>query len=344
MNNELLDKIEVWRGPLAILVCISHGVQLSLPSPYWKYEIMKMWGPLAHFAVLVFFFISGIVINYTLEQKSNIKNKFLDYFISRSTRIYPPLLFSIILIYLLKIVIIQLNIKTSTHNFDFTNRDVIAYFFMYKVSLGKVNAPLWSLILEWWFYFIGFLVFYLMKMKGIMKKSILITVMLTLIYYILKPLNENIFTYFAIWILGFLFFKYNMFNRLKKYYWILLIVTLTYLFLVDNILTSGMDYSKVWYVQLTMVLFFISILYLIPSNNFIKKSAKYSYTLYIIHYPLYLFFNALSYEFKPSINPLIILSVTTILIILISKFSAQFFENKYLFKKLIYQTIKSKNE
>lgn len=344
MNNQLLDKIEVWRGPLAIIVCISHGVQLCLPSPYWKYEIMNMWGPLAHFAVIVFFFISGIVIYYTLEKKTNIKNKFLDYFISRTIRIYPPLLFSIILIYILKIILIQLKIKPNIYNFDFSKQDVISYLFMSKVSLGKVNAPLWSLILEWWFYFIGFIVFYLIKMKGIIKKSILISVILTLIYYLLKPLNENIITYFVIWIMGFLFFKYNMFNSLKKYYWILLIITFTYLFFVENLLTSGIDCSKFWHIQITMVLCFISLLHLVPTNNYLKRSAKYSYTLYIIHYPLYLFFNAINQELKLNMNPMILLSSTTILIILFSKFSSQFFENKYLFKQFIYQSIKSKHE
>jgi peptidoglycan/LPS O-acetylase OafA/YrhL len=84
---------------LAYLVVFAHAIQIFLTStraiPVRYSEIA---GTVAWDAVLCFFVISGLVIGRSLIQRSKRSpdNLFIEFFVRRVARIYPPLLASVV--------------------------------------------------------------------------------------------------------------------------------------------------------------------------------------------------------------------------------------------------------
>lgn len=309
-----LEQLDNWRAILSCIVFISHGFQILSPSDLKNQEWMRIWGPLAHISVLLFFFISGFVIWNSLLYRSNWESnsfKFtLNFAKARFFRIFPPLIGSIVVIYIIKILMKIYFHNHSIEEFNFSRLDVFQYLTMTKVSLGKINAPLWSLIIEWWFYFLGLLIF-----KYSIKKNVLFKIIILIIcYYILKNvlifLNTDILIYFLIWTIGALVNKYNLFEN-KKINIIITILLSYYLFIDQNILFSGIDLSKSPMFQLLIIIAFIGIIGIEFNVSILKYLSKFSYSLYIIHYPIFLFvfyFFNLKYS-----NTIIVLSITFIL-------------------------------
>lgn len=323
-NN--IDKIDNWRGILSLIVLFSHSIQLLCPNRMIQ-DWMIIIGPVAHIAVLLFFFLSGFVIFYSIENRFKTEKKiiliFYNYLHARFIRIYPPLFGLIVILILLK-SIIKLNYSILPEEFMFSIEDLFSYSLMLKVSLGKINAPLWTLILEWWLYIIGFIVYCMLIVKK-SQKIICALLIITMITFITIKINDHFIVYFIIWIIGAMFYYVKIFE-FRKLLFIFSTFCFTYTFIYKNILFNGLDISKQPYLQILTIFSLIGILFIFKRNKILALISSFSYSIYIIHYPFFIFIKLIF--LKSGINKWSELIFIDTLIILISFVFSKFFEDK----------------
>jgi peptidoglycan/LPS O-acetylase OafA/YrhL len=176
-----------------------------------------------HQAVLFFFVLSGFVIHlkYASRLAADPQHKFdtQNYFIRRLRRIYPPLIFAL----LLTVALDYIGRSISAPVYDLraaselsfyphlgTNYDLRTFFgnlfFLnqtYVPNFGS-NGPLWSLKYEWWFYVL-YPLFYLLN-----RKSSLVSMGAMLLLFVLSFLPNvmpvllvrDIFSMMVCWWLG----------------------------------------------------------------------------------------------------------------------------------------------
>ena len=335
MMKEKLANLEGWRGLLSLVVCVSHSFQLLAPQYLWKYSWMRIWGTLSHFSVLAFFFISGIVIFHSLKIRfNNNESSFSHYFRSRFLRIYPPLIGAIIVLFILRFLVFSFNIQSIKPYFDFSNFDLVNGLLMIKLSLGNVNAPLWSLALEWWFYFIGYILLFGVKTKNYLIKIILLF-SLALTYSFLLNINTNLYLFLLVWLMGGGYYiLINYFYQKKIFVYVCILLGM-YLIFWENILFQQEDFNHQTLNQIISVIAFSGLWNYLPKINFLLFLSRSSYSLYIIHYPLLLFILGISRMLNLDLHVVLILSI--ILIIGISHMYARVFENKKYFEKIIFR-------
>jgi peptidoglycan/LPS O-acetylase OafA/YrhL len=170
------------RGIAALYVVIGHARgflwegyssgYLTHPENYNFFDKIAMYGlslfKFGHEVVLFFFMLSGFLIHlkYAKKYKHNPQAKFdyKEYFLRRVKRIYPPFLFAILLTYLLDSLGTSLgyslyNGTKILESFEISQTHDIRtllgnFFFLFKVyvPIFGTNGPAWSLKYEWWFY------------------------------------------------------------------------------------------------------------------------------------------------------------------------------------------------
>lgn len=92
--------IDGFRGIAVLLVVFSHAVTYRFASkPYiFSEQIQRLAGPLSEIGVQIFFVISGFIITSLLlrEEASNTKINIAAFYVRRTLRILPPLIFYMI--------------------------------------------------------------------------------------------------------------------------------------------------------------------------------------------------------------------------------------------------------
>ena len=196
--NKILE-FEFLRGIAAFYVFFHHTL--------FQFNIVEknsLFGKLFSFgqeAVMLFFLLSGYVIALSLIKKDY---SFSEYLKHRFLRIYPILLFVMIVSIILKFLTNDLNIDFYSFIINLLMLQDIGSLkpgTFAEPFLG--NSPLWSLSYEWWFYMIFFVHFMFYK----------------------KIFNNISFLYysgFVFSILGLLsyFFFYNQISLIIMYYYI----------------------------------------------------------------------------------------------------------------------------
>lgn len=201
MKGKLL-KLEALRGFSALYVVLHHFA-IFQKGKYliFGFDLMSLFS-FGGEAVLVFFVLSGFVIQYSYE---NSKDKsFKLFFMKRFLRIYIPL----VCVMLLNTLMLAYQ-GTLMSSFKFG--DFIGNLFMLQdtivlkdnVICGPylANSPLWSLSYEWWFYMVFFVVINKLKEKA--SAFIYIVSIIAAVSYIFYPFFINrIFLYIIIWWIG----------------------------------------------------------------------------------------------------------------------------------------------
>ena len=135
--------LEFVRGGAAIFVFIAH-----------IFELLPSTGGSAHAnfirvgtdAVMIFFILSGCVIN--ISQTRNPKSK-RDFFVNRLLRLYPQFLVGILMAIM---VIHLLKMAAPSHGDIFGNLLMVSSLQGYIVRSLETNSPVWSLSFEMGFY------------------------------------------------------------------------------------------------------------------------------------------------------------------------------------------------
>ena len=197
-----LYKLEALRGLAALYVVLHHTVaEKSLSAFGVKLGFLLRFG---QEAVILFFIISGFVINYSFSKSSD--KSFYAYFSKRALRIYIPLACVFILSYLIKslsnLTWVDPDVKTLTYNifmlqdWELVKPNVIASTYM-------DNTPLWSLSYEWWFYMAYFPLATFIKSNNIRHVTVYTIAVCSAFAYLYTPsFLPRIGMYGAIWWTG----------------------------------------------------------------------------------------------------------------------------------------------
>ncbi len=325
------NKIDVWRGILTFLVLICHSFQFFAPTNFWDFFDAEKTHGFFHYCAIAFLVMSGFVIFYSLE--NNYLNKktvsYKDFLIARISRLYPPLFLIFICTYVLKILNKILKTNILEYN-QLSMFDYIDFVLLKNLNIGKVNAPLWTLMFEMWYYVLAILIFKCFRTtkKGTIILNISICSCILLFMY--KNISPNSLLYFALFLIGptYLILKKVLSNK------IILIVSLLFsllFFIINFTYFKNQSYLQIWWMQILLAITFVGALFSVPDSKNFKKIATFSYTLYIIHYPVFLFFN--HYLTKNYLT--IIISICSIMSI--SYFVSRFIEQKNNFKNFIYK-------
>ena len=321
----------------------------NIDSILWKFfYFITGFG---HQAVIVFFVVSGFLVSGSMlrrYKKGELNIKYLIY--DRATRIYivliPALIFTALIDFIginyFNVTGIYTNhLSFSSLNYSIENRlsyeVFIGNLFMLQETFFKTfgsNSPLWSLAYEVWYYIYFFAILSFFLIKNNLVKMIL----LSFISILSILLNSNILLYGTIWLLGVI----PWYIKTKISY--LYILTIIILFFTTLIVSRLHIIHTEFYIDF---LFAISImgLILVVKNNFIKPYiffhkvnkilANFSYTLYLIHFPIIIFLISLLNKYfmlpiqsVPSINRLFIFMLIIAIIYIVSIIFAKFTEDK----------------
>jgi len=239
--------LEFIRGAAAVTVLIYHFLELHTLSNHSKHFYFANWGT---DAVIVFFILSGIVIN--ISQSNNPKSK-LDCMGNRLLRIYPQLVVGLLLGLL----------ALYFTNFDFPSPGVLAgNFFMISAVKGYMinivpclesNSPLWSISYEILFYLL-----FALSIGRYKKKAVIVWFFISLaimpLYY--SQIGTDVLKHFvavlafsSIWLAGYYIYEYRSYFYCDKY---------TALFSAGTLpLISRMHISSLYYDPAKYLLFAI---------------------------------------------------------------------------------------
>ncbi len=319
-EKNLYIRLEILRGISAILVLVDHTYTAYLERFFGVQHTLSLaMAFIGMHAVIIFFLLSGYLIS--LSCKNNVrKNSIFDvrkYLKSRILRIYPPLILSIFIIILIYIVINYFSLPGSAGFPYGVPGDLFVIREYFKISLFDIshslvmnggllnaNGPLWSLYIEARMYVLAlFLYLGLFSMSRWVKASCFLALVFSI--YIFDFINkENFkFVYAVIWCIGaFVFFlrdrEYLFSKNIMKILAVILFIYLIFLAInVPRFLDVGNPNNLIREGgKILFGLFYAAIIFFIglknnnwPFREYFSKSSKFSYSLYVLHYPILLF-------------------------------------------------------
>jgi peptidoglycan/LPS O-acetylase OafA/YrhL len=318
-RNESLF-LDAVRGAASQIVVIGHGISffsiakiLHEPNVPWMQNI----------AVVIFFILSGFVINYSVVNKILIDKSytFRGFFIDRFTRIYPVFVTALLFVFLVDFFSLKwggqesyenaFNFSTITANFFMLQDYPLARLIGFQCTSFGSGRPFWTLAIEWWIYmFYGFLVLKLMlenKCPDLINFIILGFLIIVPLYNAIDGRGNGLTLY---WIFGmivcFIYPKYKLFITHKHILIKVLLFIAICVIICLRFLVNGMKaYDPI-------VAFFLAFLMLVSLElstkikikhllgKIVRFNASYAFTLYLVHYSILDF---LSTHFKASQNP-----------------------------------------
>lgn len=323
--NKILE-FEFLRGIAAFYVFFHHTLfQFNIVE---KTSILGKLFSFGQEAVMLFFLLSGYVIALSLIKKDY---SFSEYFKHRFLRIYPILLFVMIISVVLKFL-------TDSLTFDFYSF-IINLLMLQDISSLKPgtfadpflgNSPLWSLSYEWWFYMIFFSHFIFYKkifnnISFLYYSGFVFSLLGLLSYFFFYNQISLIMMYYYVWLSGAIIciiFANKLPNKksliikvLELYFSIIIIYSLLFvlnqntssigvhpLLELRHYLTSfvfliiALLYTKYFYTKLKNNLFYQRLL------SIGIKPASISFGVYVIHYPIMIFFLTINQKMGGQIN------------------------------------------
>jgi len=321
INTSILNGI---RGLAALYVLIGHARWLLWegykegyllhPQSYNQaskilVSLLAFFGK-GHVAVILFFVLSGFVIHYSIIKREKNKLDILDYFKRRFLRIYPPLLFCMLLTLVLDLTgkyIYGYSIYFQSTPVPLINENIISNL-NWITAIGNLlmvqgiythvwgtNGPLWSLMYEWWFYMLYPCIFYLYK-----KNRYLSYAVVWLLFIIASnglfdnKLASAVFNYLLCWSLGALLADVLL-ERISLHWFIVpLVICLIELCIKgDSPVIIDTLTGFVFTALLFALLKFKALFSLHRVFDWFNLLGDYSYTLYVIHLPILVMINGI---------------------------------------------------
>lgn len=345
-ENQTLS-FESLRGIAAIAVALAHVFQFFLARYHPEYY--RSVGLIAQSSVMVFFVMSGFLIGVSIQNNKSRNGYFAmsDYAISRFRRIYPPLVLSLIIILLMAVIapyVFESGAQRfSTESDAFIKGRGIFYwpsqiFSVLTFTNGLLpqgtpfNTPLWSLPFEAWYYVLAALLF--------TKKPFYI-LMAFMIAYAISGANIKFLIFGAVWFAG---LGLSLIDVKGKAHTVTAVVltAVTSWFAFNHgaqFIVSGGDYTmfNMWFGLAFASFTYLFILCMNARINIIPSSSKYSYTLYIIHYPIIMFMIGIfeSRVMGGFYSSLTIAMCSTAIALVLSYKASKYVENPKLIKRFM---------
>lgn len=340
--------LESFRALSAFTVMLAHCYIIFISKRYP--DIYPIAGSLAQSSVMVFFVLSGFLIGLSIKSNLN-RNKgtfnIAQYATARFFRIYPPLLFSLALtacLSLLSIYVFSMpdgkplsawaRMPGYSLNFIPTQYFSTLTFSNYLLNQGvSSNGSLWSLPIEVWCYVIAGMMFF----RNIWIKAIAI-----FLFLILQDMHIKFRLFSLVWALSFaVALAMPFIERHKHTSLICILISLVMaIFAKNNFVEfyttkTGLYFNT--FIGLTFLFALIPLLKHDIKINIFKTHARYSYSLYLIHFPLMIFVIALMlrYNISNTYYDVVVFFLMPFMCIWVSRMSAHFFEDRSRIKSML---------
>lgn len=317
-ESNRIDVLDGFRALAILAVLFFHFYSRWFPpyseNPLYPYSNRYDYFHFGNMGVHLFFVISGFVIYFTLQKTTS----FTAFWKKRLIRLYPSLLISTILIYLLMNILDKNRIFPNATEFKNLLTSVfllpptlLKIFFNAHTDLNYINLSYWSLWPEIQFYLLCSVIFYFNKTL-FLRNFIIVSIILIGINYLYlhvtgtnklqltvsasflkyyKLLFVDIFNvtiYLPYFSSGVLF--YSMFSYKQKNIQIPNGVKSFILFFLFVVLYYSYHYAQL-IINCVIFLFFTCLIYrpkflLSFQSTFFKRIGVCSYFLYLIHEPL----------------------------------------------------------
>jgi len=239
--------LEFIRGAAALIVLVYHCVEMHPTNGRPKHFYLSNWGT---DAVMIFFILSGVVINMSQSRNPKSTQAFLG---NRLLRLYPQLIAGLLLG--LSVLLATSTVMPSALEIagNFLMLSALKGYMNYIVPCLPSNGPIWSLSFEMFFYIVFSLAIGKYQKKAILAWFIISLLILPLYYSgISKGSWGHIFAVIAfssIWITGYYIYEYRNYFYADKY---------TALFSAGALpLISRMHLSTIYYDPIKYLLFAI---------------------------------------------------------------------------------------
>ena len=343
-HKKYFNLIDTIRGMAALMVFLGHLRNVffkdySEINSNFIFDLFYFITSLGHIAVLFFFVISGFVITNLIFNKSQ-NFSLAEYLYDRIMRLWvvliPSIIFSICLYMYLKTYAVGIingdlryiiNSGPSENDSKITIYLILGNIFFLQeilVQTFSINAPLWSLSYEFWYYLLfPVILIFLNKIENYNKptfKFICLIVFILLLMFL--PLK--IILYFLIWLCGSLIFLFRniSFIYIKTHLIISVTLLLISIFALKINFLNLNNFILELFIIISFsyfILVFLKLKSKILTSIFFKKLSDLSYSLYLFHFPLVLLLSSYIGNNKFDLNFLnfLLFIVVTILIIFI---------------------------
>lgn len=340
--------LESFRAISAFTVMLAHCYIIFISKRYP--DIYPIAGALAQSSVMFFFVLSGFLIGLSVKNNLN-RNKgtfsIKEYADARFFRIYPPLIFSLVLAAFLSLLSIYVfNMpdgkplsawaRMPGYSLDFIPTQYFSTltFSNYLLNQGvSSNGSLWSLPIEVWCYVVAGMMF---------VRNIWVKVISVCLFLILQDMHIKFRLFSLVWALSFaMAFAMPIIAKIKNTSFICILISLTMAFFAKNNLVefyttkTGLYFNT--FIGLSFLFLLIPLLKHDLKINIFKAHARYSYSLYLIHFPLMIFAIALLMRYDIS-NPnydIIAFILVPLVCIWVSKKTALLFEDRNRIKNIL---------
>lgn len=355
VNANVSKQLDSVRGASALIVIFGHANQIFLTSIHASTAFVGLF---TQFAVMVFFVLSGYLIGASIYK--NIEtNRFFslaEYFKSRAMRIYPPLLFASVLTVTLCLaapfffpsgsnLFLESELYLARAGLSTRGIEVLgSVLFLngFRLPGPNPNGPLWSLSFEVWYYIIAAGLFLLPKRKWVGVAVLLVAIYVT---------KKNLQFYFLgiVWFSGLLLAALHGRQSggssvwVKYAFWILCFSA--FLLGIAVLFFPPLETRIISWLTLFMIasgLAFTCILAMVLRGEicvptWFAGASIYSYTLYIVHFPIMLFlFGVFQAHIESSLFVALVVSGLAIFTcIVISSRLAYWLENKKKIERVI---------
>lgn len=297
-----------------------------------------------HQAVIVFFVLSGYLVGGSvITQLKYGTFQLKKYAINRFTRLYAVLILALILTFVFDKIGSFINttgVYTSIN--DLTSlaqgpifRDDLKHLICSALMLQTIvlpplgsNGPLWSLANEFWYYIIFPVIAGVFYIKNNYLQSIIYPMIILLFFYFMP---FDICLYLLIWMMGLIPYFVKKQSRWLKYVSVIAILGLLISNRLLNIGTFS-DFALALFIALCISTY-DNAAKVSRSKNKHQFLASFSYSLYLIHYPLQLLVLVIINEYitpaikiAPSITTFMIYGACLLICYLLSYLVATFTE------------------
>jgi len=351
-------QLDALRGMSAIGVAVGHANQFFL-GPTTPAGL-TFFGLLAQGSVMVFFVLSGFLIGKSvcrnIEENGGDRFSIVRYAGDRLWRIYPPLIFAIALMFIIWMVapailpsgttqFLYYNSNYGRHGINFEWPSVLKTLVFrngFDIGSPDMNGPLWSLSVEVWYYVVAG------GVVALMRRPILLAIFAVLVWRMVGA-NDDFTDYAVVWLAGYLLSIAHNRAALNRQFIstgsavaLLFALSFAVLFAYPALAPSGHSWIRYYNVAIGFTFAFVlaGLMggYIRLPNWLVSAfsgSAKYSYTLYLIHVPIFLLiFGACEKLIIGNVAAsIVVAAIGTVASIVIAFAAASIFENKKLLQK-----------
>jgi peptidoglycan/LPS O-acetylase OafA/YrhL len=300
-KNDTSVTLDLLRAIAAQMVCVGHGIAFFMP-PWRPSELPLM----QNVGVLIFFVLSGLLISFTLIERSKHSSYgFGTFWLERFARIYSALVPALLFVAVLDGVVIHIFNERAFADY-YTAKTFVGNLFMFESYRGVLAkylrtpafgsaSPLWTLAIEWHIYMFVAAVFFIWarpRRRLLMIALAILFCQVPLHYLRGSQSADGVgMGLFSLWLMGTCVLL--VLRKVQLPYWASLLLALGAAICFFLVTKAGKEYNVLTYA--TLVVFLFGVLAasqsqrLITSNPVIgsvKFFADYSFTLYLVHYSI----------------------------------------------------------